>query len=214
MLTGSIEALPSGRYRAVVRAGKDPITGKRIKLTETCATETAARQARERMLEQIEAENHPDRAATLEVLMTAWMEAVDHQLNTRVTNEVYVRRVLVPTLGSMPLRKLQQRVDLIDRLYTHLRRCSELCDGRPFTVHTRSDAHECDTAKCHSHACRPMSPSTVRRIHAILSGALGYAVSWGWIERNPASYAHPPKLQRRRARPPEAEQVARLLNLA
>ncbi len=59
MLTGSIEVLPSGRFRAVVRAGKDPIIGKRIKLTETCASETAARRARDRMLDQVEAENHP-----------------------------------------------------------------------------------------------------------------------------------------------------------
>jgi integrase len=59
-----------------------------------------------------------------------------------------------------------------------------------------------------------MSPASIRWIHGILSPALGYAVSWGWIEKNPTEYAHPPKLKRRRARPPEAEQVARLLNLA
>jgi hypothetical protein len=34
------------------------------------------------------------------------------------------------------------------------------------------------------------------------------------MERNPAEYAHPPKLARRRARPPEPEQVARLLNVS
>ena len=51
-----------------------------------------------------------------------------------------------------------------------------------------------------------MAPATVRRVHAILSTSMSYAVSWGWIERNPAKYAHPPKLKRRRARPPEAEQ--------
>ncbi len=100
------------------------------------------------------------------------MDAADHQLNTRVTNEIYIRRVLLPTLGSMPLRKLQHRVDIIDRLYTHLRRCSELCDGRPFTVHTLSDAHNCATAKCQPHICRPMASSTVRRIHATLFSAL------------------------------------------
>jgi hypothetical protein len=43
MATGSIEQLPSGSFRAVVRAGKDPITGKRIKITETCTTEAARR---------------------------------------------------------------------------------------------------------------------------------------------------------------------------
>ena len=59
-----------------------------------------------------------------------------------------------------------------------------------------------------------MSPGTVRRVHAILSAALNYAVSWGWIDRNPADYAHPPKLPRRRALPPQPEQVAELLNAA
>ena len=102
----------------------------------------------------------------------------------------------------MPLRKLQHRVDILDRLYTHLRRCNQLCDGRrPVTTTS-------------THVCRPMSPGSVRRVHAILSAALNYGVSWGWIERNPADYAHPPKLTRRRAAPPSPEQVARLLNAA
>jgi integrase len=59
-----------------------------------------------------------------------------------------------------------------------------------------------------------MAPASVRRIHGILSPALGYAVSWNWIDRNPAEHAHPPKLKRRRAKPPAEEKVARLLNLA
>jgi hypothetical protein len=58
-----------------------------------------------------------------------------------------------------------------------------------------------------------MSPAEVRRVHAILSASLNYAVSWGWIERNPADYAHPPKLSRRKAQgqPSTPEQVAGLL---
>src|SRR3712207_1059889 len=103
MPTGSIERLPSGRFRAVVRAGKDPITGKRIKLTETCRTETDARQARDRMLDQVEAESHPDRAATVAVLLDRWMEVVDHELSTRETTGGYIRRTLKPALGDMPL---------------------------------------------------------------------------------------------------------------
>ena len=69
MATGSIERLPSGSFRAVVRAGKDPITGKLIKLTETFGTEDEARSARDRMLVLVEAENHPARSATVAVLM-------------------------------------------------------------------------------------------------------------------------------------------------
>ena len=59
-----------------------------------------------------------------------------------------------------------------------------------------------------------MSPGTVRRVHAILSASLNYAMSWGWMDRNPADHAHPPKLARRRALPPQPEQVAELLNAA
>ena len=98
----------------------------------------------------------------------------------------------------MPLRKLQHRVDILDRLYTHLRRCNRLCDGQPGAESRRRRA-----AADEPHVCRPMTPGAVRRVHAILSAALNYAVSWGWIERNPADYAHPPKLARRRALPPQ-----------
>jgi hypothetical protein len=164
---GSVERLPSGRFRAVVRAGADPITGKRTKLTETCDTEAQARAACERLAAQVEAETVPDRAATVEVLLRRWMDVVDHELSTRETTEGYIRRTLVPALGDMPLRKLQHRVDILDRLYTHLRRCNALCDGRNGGP---------------GHVCRPMAPATVRRVHAILSAAFNYGVAWGWGE--------------------------------
>lgn len=151
------------------------------------------------MLDQVEAEARPDRSATVAVLLRRWMDVVDHELTTRETTEGYVRRTLVPALGEMPVRKIQHRVDLIDRLYTHLRRCNQLCDGR--------NGGE-------GHVCKPMSPGGVRRLHGILSASFNYGISWGWMERNPAEHAHPPKLTRRRARPPEAHQVARLLDTA
>ncbi len=120
------------------------------------------------------------------------VEVVDHELSTASTTAGYVRRTIRPALGDMPLRKLQHRVDILDRLYTHLRRCNRLCDSSPARKAGGPGAEE-------PHVCRPMSPGAVRRVHAILSAALNYAVSWGWIERNPADYAHPPKLARRRA---------------
>ena len=211
---GSIERLRSGSFRVVVRAGKDPITGKYSKLTETCATRDVAERVLERLVTLVEADQAPDRSATLSVLLDRWLDVAELELSTRETTVGYIRRTIRPALGDQPLRKLQHRVDLFDRLYVHLRRCNVLCDGRPRVDHKAGGEHSCADANCTPHICKPMAPSTVRRIHAILSVALGYAVSWGWIERNPAELAHPPKLQRRRARPPEAEQVARLLNLA
>ena len=77
----------------------------------------------------------------------------------------------------MCLRKLQHRVDLLDRMYKHLQRCSSLCDGKPFVEHKRTAAHRCEVVKCRPHVCRPMSPSTVRRVHAILGFATATAAS-------------------------------------
>jgi integrase len=82
---GHIEQLPSGRFRAAVYAGKDPVTGKKIYLKETLPSESLAIEAQNRMLAQVEAGTHPNRSATVATLMKAWMEVADHELTTRET---------------------------------------------------------------------------------------------------------------------------------
>ncbi len=219
MATGHVESLKRG-FRAVVYAGKDPITSRKIYLKEAHPIRVAAEDAKNRLVAQVESDRVPGQAATLAYLLDRWVEVADHELTTRETNEGYIRRTLKPALGEMALRKLQHRVDILDRLYTHLRRCSVLCDGRPFIEHrlgkgaALDGSHDCGRSKCAPHSCKPMGPDAVRRVHAILSAALSYAVSWGWIERNPAQHAHPPKLNRRRPKPPEPGLVAELVNRA
>jgi integrase len=60
----------------------------------------------------------------------------------------------------------------------------------------------------------PPAAATVRQVHSILRRALDQAVRWGWITRNPASLASPPRLTPREVRPPRPDQVAALLNAA
>lgn len=205
--------MPGGSYRVSVYAGKDPITHRKRYLRETHPSEAAAVVARERMLAQVEGDQVPDSARrTLSVLLDRWLEVADHELTTRETTEGYIRRTIKPTLGDMPLRQLQYRVDLFDRLYAHLARCSRACDERPFIEHKVDGPHDCAAKKCKPHVCTPMRATTIRRVHGILSPALNYAVAWGWIERNPAAFAHPPKIGRSKAKPPEPEQVAAILN--
>jgi integrase len=62
------------------------------------------------------------------------MDVADLALSTRVTHGSYIELVVRPVLGDWPVRKLERRVDVLDQLYAHLRRCSRPCDGRPFTV--------------------------------------------------------------------------------
>jgi len=136
------------------------------------------------------------------MLLDRWMEVADLALRTRVTHESYIEGIIKPVLGDWPVRKLERRVDVLDQLYAHLRRCSRLCDGRPFTEHRTDGAggtdagHDCAVAGCLPHVCRPMAASTIGRVHSDISAAFGFAIKWGWADRNPADYASPPRLHR------------------
>jgi integrase len=74
--------------------------------------------------------------------------------------------------------------------------------------------HDCARAGCQPHRCRPMSPKTIRQIHAILSGAFAAAVRWEWIDRNPASSAKPPKTRQRSPTSPTPTDVAAVIAAA
>jgi integrase len=50
----------------------------------------------------------------------------------------------------------------------------------------------------------PLSPSSVRQVHAIIRRACAQAVKWGWLSVNPAVNASPPKV---RPRPPKVPTV-------
>ncbi|HET7487673.1 MAG TPA: tyrosine-type recombinase/integrase [Acidimicrobiales bacterium] len=92
-------------------------------------------------------------------------------------------RNLLPFLGAVPLAKLGA-ADL-DRFYRRLREKG----GR---------------------AGRPLAPSTIRRTHGVLHRALNQGVRWGWLPRNPASSASPPRVPTPDVRPPSPAELARL----
>ena len=96
-------------------------------------------------------------------------------------------RNLLPFLGAVPLAKLGA-ADL-DRFY---RRLSER-GGR---------------------SGRPLSPATIRRTHGVLHRALNQGVRWGWVARNPASSASPPRVPAPDIQPPSPAQLAALFAAA
>ena len=59
---------------------------------------------------------------------------------------------------------------------------------------------------------RPLKPASIRRHHAVLSAALGQAVRWGWIDRNPAERAQPSPLGHVELQVPTVEEVQALLS--
>ena len=61
----------------------------------------------------------------------------------------------------------------------------------------------------------PRSPlAPVRRVHNIVHAALEQAVRWEWLPTNPTARTSPPKLGPLDIRPPDPEEVGRLLTAA
>jgi integrase len=61
---------------------------------------------------------------------------------------------------------------------------------------------------------KTLAPATVRRVHGIVRAAFEQAVTWGWIDRNPAARARLTDLSVRPPDAPDVEQVKLLLKTA
>ncbi|MCA1693708.1 MAG: site-specific integrase [Actinobacteria bacterium] len=98
-------------------------------------------------------------------------------------------------------------------MYAELRVCRRRCKGRRFIEHRSPQAHECGE-RCVAHVCKPLSVSSVRECHAVLSGALNAAMRWGWIAVNPLEAVKRPRQQHPKPDPPTAEDAARIVSAA
>ena len=165
---GYIETLPSGSYRAVVPSGMDPLTGRRRNLRETTATSAEAEVALTKLQRQVDENKHPKSAITVAEAIERWLEVVKLEETTRDRYEDLIRLYILPKLGDMQAGKVD--AELLERLYARLERCRGLCSGRPPK----------------GHICRPLSPSTTRKIHFTVRGTHGLAVRWNYLGFNPA----------------------------
>lgn len=196
---GSVQELPSGSLRVhylreVVPAG--PSAAKE------------ADKVMRRLASQVDERRNPRTNATVEQLLDKYFELVDLELNTITTYRGYADRHIRPLIGKVKVGELGG--DLFDSFYAELRRCREHCDRRPYVEHRTRRSHECDE-RCGPHSCRPLSASTIRQIHFILSGALKRAVRWRWIAANPIVEAEPPAAPKPRPQPPTSQEAARIL---
>ncbi|MEU2703109.1 MULTISPECIES: tyrosine-type recombinase/integrase [Micromonospora] len=212
---GEIETLPSGSLRVKVYAGVDPISGKRHYLTEVIpAGRTAAKEAekaRTRLLAQVDERRNPRTRATLDQLLDRWLEVADIEATTRMGYVNKLNKHVRPVLGKLPVGRLD--AETLESFYASLRRCRDWCGGKAFVKHRVEGEHTC-TAKCRPHVCKPLSASSVRQIHWILSGALSQAVRWRWIAVNPAGQAEPPAPPHPDPQPPNPADAARIITEA
>jgi integrase len=208
---GSIDPLPSGKFRVRVYAGEDPLTGGRHDLVELADTAADAEKLRTKLLSQLDERRNPRTKATVDKLMDRYLEVMEVEATTRRTYEGYIKNHIRPAFGKLHVGDLDG--ELLETFYGQLRRCRQRCRGRVKLDHYSARVHTCDD-RCGPHVCTPMTGSTIRQIHWILSGALNCAVRWRWIATNPVDAARAPIAARPNPTPPSATDAARILQAA
>jgi integrase len=189
----------AGRFQARVTAGVDPATGERIVLSEVAPTRREAEPALTRLLAEADAWKTARTTASFGALLDRWLAGHEVAVTTRVTYESLIRNHIRPALGVVSLAKLHGgAAQTLEAFYGDLRRCSR----RLFVEYRAEGVHDCAALRCVPHRCRPLAASSVRQIHAIIRGALGAAVRWGWLPFNPAEAARVPVKLRPRPDPP------------
>ena len=133
---------PSAGVRRV-----DPISKRRLYLTELVAAGPKARQTAERirtrLLSQVDERRSPRTRATVGQLLDKWLKVLDVDPSTRRTYKGDIRKHIRPPLGSLSLTRLD--VEILDSFYSELRRCRDHCGGRRSADST---THEGKTHVC------------------------------------------------------------------
>ena len=126
---------------------------------------------------------------TVGEFLERWLEDVvktSKAHRTYSTHKQQVRSHIIPAIGRVKLEALRKAH--VDAFYADLLRGG--------------------TEK------RPLAPSSVRRVHAVLHAGLEEAVRGDLIPRNPASHANKPKARQKEIEPLDAAQARGLLDTA
>jgi integrase len=204
---GHIQPLADGRYRVHVYAGKDAITGKDRRLTAYVATADEAERELTRLLHELDTRRAAQAKVVMSFLLDRWLETIEIEDSTRREYLGKIKRHIRPALGDVPAAKVD--AELLERLYARLRRCGDPMCSRPRVHHRRPDEHDCEKARCAP--CRGLSSSSIRQVHAIISGAMATGLRWGWLTSNPAAIARKPKLPAPNPKPPTPDEAARVV---
>ncbi len=182
-------ATKGNRYYPVIDLGKHPETGKRRrKWHEGYDRKRDAQQALNDILSQKQSGDYvaPHRT-TLSEFLTKWLETRSESVaeTTHANYRHQIESYVIPHLGSRKLQDLSA-LELSD-FYAVL-----LKSGR-----TRAPGG--------------LSATSVGNVHRVVSKAMGDAVKWNLLTRNPATYAEVPKAQRREMHVWSADQVKAFL---
>ncbi len=158
--------------------------GRRKQLARNFATHAEAKHYRAKV-ELLEQRGVASVQTSLGAFLGEWIEEKKVEANTRAGYVRWIGHVQRSHVAKIALRKLTAR-DL-EQLYSWL---LEQPAGRG----------------------KPLSPASVRHVHAVLQNALGDAVRHRLIEANPAAVAKPPRGQSPKVAVPSPEQIGALLD--
>jgi integrase len=203
-----------GTYQVRLFGGQDPVTGKQVMLTGSAEDEDGALKLRNKFRRQVAEATAARTSVTLGYLLDEWLAGHQVEETTRTSYRVAIEKFIKPAVGETSLTRLAQLgARPFEQLYAELRVCRRRCKGRRSIEHRTPRAHECDK-RCVAHMCTPLSVSSVRECHAVLSGALNAAMRWGWIAVNPLEAVKRPRQQHPKPDPPTAEEAARIVSAA
>jgi integrase len=231
---GSVRRLPSGRWELRVSIGRDPLTGKyryKSKVVDAGDKRDARRQAIAWETGLSDGRLSGE-GGTFGQLCEEWIKHKTRRWSPATLKEhrgivnrylSSLRYVDVSRIGTHTLDVLY--AELTARGGSCLRRP---CPPRPCPEHgARCERKGCTRPPCEAHKgrcaewtpcerrpCRhgrPLTASTVHRIHVVVHAALQQAVTWGWIVRNPADHADPGEILEEEIEPPDDVDIIRIL---
>ena len=184
----SIRQRAPGRW-AIVLDLNDPETGKRRRKWHSYAgTKKDAQIECSRLIAELNGGGYAEPTkTTLAQFIDRWLDHVKTQVSPR-SHERYTeiaRKNIVPLIGTVTLSKL--RPEMISRAYA-----KALTSGR-------------------RDGKGGLAPRSVHHIHRILKQALGQAVKWQVLSRNPADAVEPPKVERQAMQTYDLPQTATLI---
>lgn len=188
-MKGHIRERTPGHW-AIVLDVRDSATGKRRRRWHSFAGNKRQAQTEcARLIAELNGGTYLDPSkVTVAAFLEKWLDHMRPQVSPR-THERYAeiaRKSLAPLLGSAILTKLQ-----------------------PMAI---SDAYVKALASGRRNGKGGLSPRTVLHMHRVLKQALGQAVRWQLLHRNPADAVDPPKVERRQLATYDMSQTADLLD--
>lgn len=183
--TPGVRSVGSGVWELVADAGRDPVTGRRRRITRRFhGSKADAKKARAQLVVEVAKGRHSGSDATVDELATDWLRELERKGRRASTihnyGRVYAHDVQA-TLGRVRVRKVTTK--MLTDLY---------------------GAHQAQGASAHK----------VYQVHATISSMMTQACRWGWRDSNPAQWAETPPRGDRLPVVPTPDEIRQLIAAA